>query len=234
MGILDTILGSLLGLVGGGQQSGGANPDLLRLLFSQPQQQQQAQQPWMQQRHDTAVDPANNAWSTIVPQQYRSLVQQSAQQEGVSPAVLAALLKQESGYNPNARSPVGAQGIAQFMPATAKQMGINPLDPNQAIPAAAKYLAQNMRMKGSGGDIWNAVAGYNAGPGRMNPAQWNRIPETSNYVQRIRDTATRLDPSIGRNPFTPAPAPQQRRPVGSTAELTPEQQILLLLGLGLG
>lgn len=121
-----------------------------------------------------------------VPQQYQDIVGYSAQQQGVPVPILAGLLRQESGYNPKAVSPVGAQGIAQFMPDTAKQFGIDPSNPMQAIPAAAKFLAQNFAKAGS----WeNALAGYNAGPGRMDPSKWQRIPETRQYVSNIMNMA---------------------------------------------
>lgn len=148
-----------------------------------------------------------------VPQQYQNPILQAAGQHGVPPSILAALLKQESGFNPNATSPVGARGIAQFMPGTAKQYGINPLDPNQAIPAAAKFLASNYAKAGN----WNdALAGYNAGPGRMNPNVWGRIPETRDYVSKVMGYA-------GSPQQTPAPLPQAP---------TIDPRLLALLALG--
>lgn len=118
-----------------------------------------------------------------VPKQYAGLIQQAAKQYGVSARLLSALLKQESGFNPTARSHAGALGIAQFMPATAKGFGIDPLDPTQAIPAAAKYLRDSFDVFGS----WElALAAYNAGGG--NVGKYGGIPpfpETQNYVRNI-------------------------------------------------
>jgi len=80
-----------------------------------------------------------------VPEQYAPLVIKAAQAHSVPPAYLAWLLKQESGFNPRAvginTSSGRAQGMAQFMPATAKQYGVDPFDPESAIPGAARYLA---------------------------------------------------------------------------------------------
>jgi soluble lytic murein transglycosylase-like protein len=103
---------------------------------------------------------------------------------GVPPIVLAALLQVESGYDRWAVSPVGAQGIAQFMPATAHGMGLrDPFDPGQAIPAAGRLLGGHLRQLGS---IPLALAAYNAGPGAVRRS--GGIPpfaETRAYVARI-------------------------------------------------
>lgn len=96
------------------------------------------------------------------PQQFVGIIQQAAAQYGVSAALLSALLKEESGFNPNAVSGAGALGIAQFMPGTAAGAGVNPMDPNSAIPGAAKLLSQYYHDLGS----WAlALAAYNAGEG---------------------------------------------------------------------
>lgn len=81
-------------------------------------------------------------------------------------ALLDAVQQVESGGNPNAGSPAGAQGPYQFMPATAASVGVsNPFDPQQARQGAAKYLAQLYQQ--FGGDANKAIAAYNAGPGRV-------------------------------------------------------------------
>src|SRR5258707_12521896 len=77
----------------------------------------------------------------------------------------ARLIWKESRFDPNAVSPVGAEGIAQFMPGTAKMRGlVNPFDIEQAIPASAKYLAE---MKVGYGNLGLAAAAYNAGESRV-------------------------------------------------------------------
>lgn len=83
---------------------------------------------------------------------------------GLPPDLLNRVAYQESRYNPDAVSPVGAIGLMQFMPATAADFGINPADPFQSINAAGKYLAQLYKQFRS----WPlAIAAYNWGPGNM-------------------------------------------------------------------
>jgi hypothetical protein len=98
--------------------------------------------------------------------------------------LLAALLQQESGFNPNARSPAGALGIAQFMPGTARGMGVDPLNPQSAIPGAARYLANAIAH--NHGNVRLALASYNAGQGAVD--RYGGIPpyaETQHYVQAV-------------------------------------------------
>ncbi len=104
--------------------------------------------------------------------------------EGLAPVLLAALLQAESGFDARAVSPAGAQGIAQFMPATAAGVGLrDPFDASQAIPAAATLLGAHVRRFGS---VPLALAAYNAGPGAVE--RYGGIPpyaETRAYVARI-------------------------------------------------
>lgn len=120
---------------------------------------------------------------------YDALIESSASDYGIPPGVLYRLLRQESRFRPDiiegrTVSPVGALGIAQFMPATAEELGIDPLDPNQAIPAAARYLS---RLRDSlGGDLTAAVAAYNWGIGNVKRRGLKNAPsETRNYVVAI-------------------------------------------------
>jgi hypothetical protein len=119
-----------------------------------------------------------------VPERYRAPIAAAAAGNGIAPALLAALLRAESGFEPRAVSPVGAQGIAQFMPATARGMGLaDPFDPAQAIPAAARLLGGHIRAFGS---VPLALAAYNAGPDAVR--RHGGIPpysETQAYVARI-------------------------------------------------
>ena len=112
------------------------------------------------------------------------MVVDGATDGGVPPIILAALLRAESGYDRWAVSPAGAQGIAQFMPATARGMGLrDPFDPVQAIPAAGRLLGGHLRTFGS---VPLALAAYNAGSGAVR--RYRGVPpfaETRAYVARI-------------------------------------------------
>lgn len=116
--------------------------------------------------------------------QYLRWADEAARAHGIDPGILKALLAHESGWKRNARSPAGALGIAQFMPATAKGLGINPLNPKQAIFGAAKYLSSQIHT--FGGDVRLGLAAYNAGAGAVK--KYGGIPpytETQNYVKKI-------------------------------------------------
>ncbi len=112
------------------------------------------------------------------------MITASATANGIAPIVLAALLRSESGFDARAVSPAGAQGIAQFMPATARGVGLaDPFDPAQAIPAAARLLGGHLKEFGS---LPLALAAYNAGAGAVH--RYGGIPpyrETQAYVARI-------------------------------------------------
>ena len=119
-----------------------------------------------------------------VPADLRDTIAAAAAANGIAPVLLAALLRSESGFDARAVSPAGAQGIAQFMPATARGLGLrDPFDPRQAIPAAARLLAGHVRAFGS---VALALAAYNAGPGAV--LRHGGIPpytETQAYVARV-------------------------------------------------
>ncbi len=120
----------------------------------------------------------------FVPLQYREPLLRSGVRWNVSPALLAAQLMAESGFDPNAGSPAGAQGIAQFMPSTAAAYGLgNPFDPIAAIDAQAHLMSDLLRQFGS---PELALAAYNAGPGAVEPCNCvPDYPETRAYVSRI-------------------------------------------------
>jgi len=117
--------------------------------------------------------------------QYDALINQAATKYGLDPAVLKGLVKQESGFNPNARSSAGAQGLTQLMPATAAGLGVtDPTDPAQAIDGGARYLRQQLDR--FGGDMTKALAAYNAGPGAVQ--KYQGVPpyaETQAYVRAV-------------------------------------------------
>jgi soluble lytic murein transglycosylase-like protein len=118
-----------------------------------------------------------------VPAQYVSTIQSAAASNGIPAPLLAALVSHESGFNPNAMSSAGAEGIAQFMPSTAAGMGVNPFDSTQAINGAAKLLGAYASRFGSYAD---ALAAYNAGPTAV--ARYGGVPpypETQAYVPTV-------------------------------------------------
>jgi peptidoglycan DL-endopeptidase CwlO len=102
---------------------------------------------------------------------------------GVSPTLLAAVAKTESGFNPSAVSSAGAEGLMQIMPSTASGLGVNPMDPQQAIDGAAQILSGDIAKFGS---VPLALAAYNAGAGAVE--KYGGIPpypETQAYVNKI-------------------------------------------------
>ncbi|MDA8080086.1 MAG: transglycosylase SLT domain-containing protein [Actinomycetota bacterium] len=122
-----------------------------------------------------------------VPFRYISTIERAAAANGIPPSLLAALISEESGFNPNAVSPAGARGIAQFMPSTAKGLGIDSADPTQAIQGAARLIASYVTSLGS---YANALAAYNAGSAAV--AKYSGIPpypETQAYVKNILSMA---------------------------------------------
>jgi hypothetical protein len=122
----------------------------------------------------------------ISPERICELISDNAQANNVPPDFLARLIWKESRFDPNAVSPVGAEGIAQFMPGTASLRGLDdPFDIEQAIPASAKYLGE---LKVGYGNLGLAAAAYNAGEKRVSRwlASGGNLPlETENYVLDI-------------------------------------------------
>ena len=121
---------------------------------------------------------------------YIAVAQQAALNAGISPTIFVRQIYQESGFRPNVTSYAGAIGIAQFMPATAASLGINPYNPTQALQGAARLMATYVRQYGS---YALALAAYNAGPGTVDSAlrgcggAWLQcVPaETHSYVNVI-------------------------------------------------
>ena len=123
---------------------------------------------------------------------YDHIIRQAAQTHGVSEGLIKAVMHTESGFNSNARSPVGAQGLMQLMPATALRFNVsNAYDPQQNIFGGAKYLG--WLIKRFNGNTSLALAAYNAGEG--NVAKYGGIPpfrETQDYVRRVTSRYSNL------------------------------------------
>jgi len=144
---------------------------------------------------DSALSDANAANGAFAPSltlaehsagpaEWRARVSELAAKYDISPMLLEAVVWQESRWRPGAVSPAGARGLAQLMPATARQMGVDPANPHANLEGGARYL--RMQLDTFGGDIEKALAAYNAGPGRVRRA--GGIPpirETQNYVAAI-------------------------------------------------
>ncbi|MFK7944617.1 MAG: transglycosylase SLT domain-containing protein [Paracoccaceae bacterium] len=147
------------------------------------------------------VTKAPDGYSTT---QICTLIAAAASERGMPPEFFARLIWKESRFDVKAVSPVGAQGIAQFMPATARIRGLkDPWDPKQAIPASAHFLAD---LHAAFGNWGLAAAGYNCGPdcvSRWLAGKRRSVPyETQNYVQSItfrpvewfRDRSNKVEP----------------------------------------
>lgn len=116
---------------------------------------------------------------------FDQMIRQAAQQHGVSEGLIKAVMHTESGFNINARSPVGAQGLMQLMPATARRFNVsNAYDPQQNIFGGARYLS--WLLKRFNGNTQLAIAAYNACEGNID--KYGGIPpfrETQDYVRRV-------------------------------------------------
>ncbi len=147
-----------------------------------------------------AQEPARPLVETICP-----LMEKEAGLNGISPALFVRLIWRESGFRPNAVSHKGAQGIAQFMPATSKERGLdNPFDPVSAIPHSARFLAD---LKKEFGNFGLAAAAYNAGAERVRG--WldgsRALPaETRAYVHFITGHAPERWKDAATTPAEPA------------------------------
>lgn len=119
--------------------------------------------------------------------QYLPVAREMARRHGIPEDLFLRLVKQESNWNPEAKSNKGALGLAQLMPGTARELGVNPRDPRQNLEGGARYLAQQYRAFGS----WRlALAAYNAGPGAVQ--KHGGVPpfrETRQYVKAILGTS---------------------------------------------
>ena len=133
-----------------------------------------------------AVSGVGAEWKSKLPAAGRAWADQidaAAARHGLDPRLLAALVRAESGFRPEARSHAGAVGLTQLMPATARGLGVDPYDPIENLDGGARYLKSMLDRFGS---TSSALAAYNAGPGRVERAGGvPQIPETQAYVPKV-------------------------------------------------
>jgi hypothetical protein len=157
----------------------------------------------------TRFYPPAPAWQRPAGPYLETLIQKYASRYGVDPLLVRAVMRNESGFNPNAVSPKGAQGLMQLMPGTAALMGVsNPFDPEQNIAGGVGYLRHCLDCFGN--NVPLAVAAYNAGPGRVSRSQGvPAIPETQAYVKNVMQAYTgRPAPSLPEAKPSTIPKPK--------------------------
>ena len=121
----------------------------------------------------------------------RGIAAAAARRYGINPQIFLRQINQESGFNPRARSSAGAQGIAQFMPATARSAGVNPWNPTSALYGAARMDARNLAKYHNWQDVLSL---YNSGRGW---SQGRNIAQTRNYVSSILGGRVPSEPTGG-------------------------------------
>lgn len=157
---------------------------------------------------------------------YESFIADTAKKYNVEPELVKAVVYAESSGNPKARSSVGAGGLMQLMPGTARMLGVaNRFDPEQNIEGGVKYIR---KMLDRFGDEEQALAAYNAGPG--NVRKYGGVPpfrETQKYIKKVRDYRDRMKKEVKRKAL-PAKPPEVVASIGTPkqpVELLPIQQL---------
>ncbi len=163
---------------------GDFSPTLERFLAAIPGQSRQNFNPMSenrpQARTTVTTTPAPSPKTDI-----DRLVDKAARRFQVAPALVKAVIKAESGFNPEATSPAGAQGLMQLMPATARELGVeNSFDPEQNIMGGTRYLRDLLdRYQG---DVDSALAAYNWGMGNLERSNGTLPEETRTYQARVK------------------------------------------------
>jgi soluble lytic murein transglycosylase-like protein len=165
---------------------------------------------------------------------WRAYAAQAAQRAGIDPGMFQRQIQQESGFDPNARSGAGAQGIAQIVPSA--HPGVNPLDPKASLDYAANWMRSLVDRYG--GDARKALAAYNAGPGAVD--KYGGVPpfeETQRYVRTIYDEggqASPLEPpttpGAQSSQYATARAPGRVEAVGQFEQGLPYEEAVAICG----
>ena len=168
--------------------------------------------------------PAPRA-NEIGPTDFEEVVSAASTRTNLSPDLIKSVIRVESGFNPNAISRKGAQGLMQLMPETAARMGVqNPLDPSENVDGGARYLRELLGLFSN--DVVKALAAYNAGPKRVE--EFHGVPpypETVKYVNKvIRDFNQSVAPRPGAADYSRgqnAKSTGSARPAKARAAVTP-------------
>jgi len=130
-----------------------------------------------------ALEKVSSTRKVACPSDLEPIIAKAAEEHGVDPSVIKAVIRVESRFRNDAVSRVGARGLMQLMPGTARNMGIDPSDPAQNIDGGTKYLKQLIDRFGN---IQDALAAYNAGPTSV--TRYGGVPpypETKRYVDEV-------------------------------------------------
>lgn len=154
-----------------------------------------------QVKHDAATEAFRAALTKYSKAELRQLITRFSDQVGIDPALVEAVVKAESSYDPMAVSKKGAQGLMQLMPATARALGVsNAHDPNENLQGGIRHLKRLLTRFNGSVDL--AVAAYNAGETAV--LKYNGIPpypETIDYVSKVRKYYARFAELASRSAY---------------------------------